>query len=362
MTLTDFVFALILGIYFGFVGTLIQQTVSGIVVGVLLAAVYGAYVLVLPRRDGLLSGVMTGCVMGTAVSLLSLWAAGTADTVSAGILFGIMRGAVVGAVVGAMTHAVPDPVDPWFTRLFLYGGSVGVGVLLGVGVGLVSGAVIGAIRQSALGILWATLLGAVVGGYFASYYRRRRIFLLGAAAGAAVSLLSFGAGGAMVGIVLGLVSGAFAPMLLVAFIGAYGGLSSRGVRAMIIEAVEAPGEMMRQGAVPFLAPCMVIGLIVGTAAAGRSMLLALPATLALLGLALGVLGEIEGKAENRITARLIVEMLILSADEWPIGRIIRRVTASEWRWTALRGLAVAAITSGCGAVAGMWIGQQLTSF
>lgn len=360
LVLTDLLFVSGVAIYFGIVGSVVQRPWAGAICGVVLALLYSAYAFVLPRRHGIMSGLVTGCVMGTAVGLLSLWVDGVVNSVVSGALFGVLRGGAIGALVGAITRVQPDPDDPWHISAFLAVGSVFVGMLLGVGVGLMAGMILGGVLQRDVWRFLISLpLGMLVGGYLASYYKRRWYRLLGAIIGFVLALSGLLVGGVWFGLILGLLSGAFAPMLLVAAIGAYGGLTSRGVSAMLMEAAEAPTEMVRQGAVPFLAPAMVVGMIVGTAVFGSGILLALPVSLAVLGLLLGALGEIEGKSDTRITARTIVEMVILGADEWPIGRLLQRVFKDDHRLQAVTGAAVGLVSGVIATLSGVWLGQLI---
>jgi hypothetical protein len=164
-------------------------------------------------------------------------------------------------------------------------------------------------------------------------------------------------GGAMAGVALGVVTGALAPMLLVAVIGAFGGLSSRGVKAMLVEAAEAPAEMLRQGAFPFLAPAIMVGIIVGTAASGATGLIALPICLAILGILLAVFSEVDGRIASNLNARTLVEMVILGADDLPIMAVPQKLI--EDGKTAVLGALWGLLLGGISATAGAWLIQRL---
>ncbi|HEX6385742.1 MAG TPA: hypothetical protein VF177_13815 [Anaerolineae bacterium] len=349
---------LLVGFVLGLLGGLLDRTWGSLASAALLIGVFGLYNHILKRNNGILSGLVAGSMMGVVVGIVGFLAGGTIDGPLNGASFGLVRGAAVGAVAGVITRAQPDPGDKLLTRLFLAIGSVVVGAFLGAGVGLVAGAILGTISAGTWGLVKATLLGAIVGGYLSSYDRIRCWIVGGAILGALLAVASTVTGGAVAGVILGALSGAVAPMLLVALIGAYGGLTGRGWLAMVVEALEAPSEMLMQGAVPFLAPAMMVGVIVGTAAAGVGGLIALRATLALVGILLGVLGEFEGRTANRITVRSIVEMVILGADEWPVDRIIDPVLASSWK-KAVVGVALGAVLGLSEAAVGVLVSQAL---
>jgi hypothetical protein len=202
------------------------------------------------------------------------------------------------------------------------------------------------------------VMGAVVGGYLGSYFTPVRAIFIGLVGGAILTLWSSIIGGAVAGVVLGIVAGALSPMLLMSFIGAMGGLTSRGVKAMLVEAAEAPTEMLRQGAFPFLAPAVIVGIIVGTAASGAGGLIALPICLAMLGLLLGVFSEVDGRIASTLTARTLVEMVILGADDLPVMAVPKKLVGGNGK-TAVIGGAYGLLIGSISAGLGSWLIQQL---
>jgi hypothetical protein len=196
-------------------------------------------------------------------------------------------------------------------------------------------------------------LGAAVG----SYFRETKWVALGAALVAVLAAASALSGGATAGIVIGAISGSFAPILLVGGIGAFGGLTSRGLKAMFIEALEAPIEMMEQGAVAFLAPALIIGTIVGSLARGQAGIIGLTITFALLGLFFGIFREISGSRLSRVTVQSMVETAMLGAEEWPIGSVIQQIR-SEPRRAAI-GAVIGVVTAVIGGVTGALLAQLL---
>jgi hypothetical protein len=354
----DWAFMLLVGLVLGVMGGLLDKAWGTLVSVAVLVGIFGLYNHVLKRNDGILSGLVAGSIMGIVVGSISFLAGATIDNVFNGAAFGLVRGAAIGAVAGVLTRAQPHPDDRLVTKLFLAVGSVVVGALLAAGVGLAAGAILGTISGGAGGAAKAALLGAAVGGYLSSYDRSPRRIAGGVFLGALLAAGSAILGGAVAGVILGGLSGAVAPMLLVALIGAYGGLSSRGWLAMVVEALEAPSEMLVQGAVPFLAPAMMVGVIVGTAGAGAGGIIALTASLAFMGVLLGALGELEGRYSNRVTVRSIIEMVILGADEWPISLLIEQVRSR--RRPAATGLALGAVLGAAGSAIGIVAGQMLS--
>jgi len=357
----DLFFLAFIGFCLGILGSVVNRTAVSMVGAALMLGLFGAYSNVLQKNVGLISGLTAGGIMGLTIGVIGFLLGGKINDVGQGALFGLIRGVIIGAVVGGITRAQPDPKDKLPTKLFLFMGSVFVGAVLGAGVGLVSGVVLGFTQLGWWGKLIAALVGLVVGGYLGSYYHRTRSVVTGALVGMLLALTASVVGGAVAGVVLGMMTGAISPMLLVAAIGAYGGLTSRGLKAMLIEASEAPTEMLLQGAVPFLAPAVMVGLIVGTAASGAGGIIALPICLGSIGMLLGVLGEIEGQYSNRVTVRKIVEMIIIGADEWPISQVSRLVTGADRR-LILKGIAVGSSLGLVFAGLGVFVGQQLLQF
>ena len=351
---------LLVGLVLGVMGGLLDKAWGALASAPVLVGIFGLYNYVLKRNGGILSGLVAGSIMGIVLGSASYFVGGSIDNAFNGAAFGLVRGAAIGAIAGVITRAQPHSDDRLVTKVFLAVGSIVVGALLAAGVGLAAGAILGAISSGAGGMAKAALLGAVVGGYLSSYERRPRRIAGGVFVGALLAAGSAIIGGAVAGVILGGLSGAVAPMLLVALIGAYGGFSSRGWLAMVVEALEAPSEMLMQGAVPFLAPAMLVGVIVGTAGAGAGGLIALTVSLAFVGLMLGALGELEGRQSNRVTVRSIVEMVILGADEWPFSLLIEQVRGRRRR-AAATGLALGAVLGVAGSAVGIVAGQMLWS-
>ncbi len=348
-------FMVLTGLVLGVIGSLVNRAWASVVGTAVLLGVFGAYNNVLKRNTGIISGLIAGGLIGLFIAILSFAWGGEIENVLHGAFFGLVRGLVIGIVVGLLTRAPAHKDDQWYSKLFLLVGSIAVGALLGGGVGLVAGTVLGLILYMPGAVLLALLLGGIIGGYFGSYYDTRQAMLIGAGSGAALALLAVSFQGALAGIVLGGMAGALAPMLLVASIGAYGGLTSRGVKAMLVEAAEAPAEMIQQGAVPFLAPAVVVGIIVGAAAAGTDGVLALTISLALLGMMLGVLGELEGRPNNKVTMRKMIELVIIGSDDWPIDEVKNRVIGTHRKTAvtgAIIGVSVGLISAGLGIILG----------
>jgi hypothetical protein len=355
--------AVLLGFFFGVIGGGIGQYGLALVGTAVLASLFGAYNHTLKHNNGLSGGMLAGGLLGLFVSVVSLPISHNIGGIFDGALFGCVSGIVIGGIIGVITHAQPDKGDKLFTKIFLFWGSIGLGALLGGGVGLTSGAILGLIGNSWQGIAVAALSGGIVGGYIGSYYQKLGTILWGACALALIAALSSWIDGALAGLVLGLISGTFAPMFIVALIGAYGGLFGRGLKAMVVEAAEAPAEMLRQGAVPFLVPAMMVGMMVGTAASGVGSVILLPVSLAVIGLMLAVFGELEGKPDNQVTIRTIVEMTMMGADDWPIYQVIRHITGRN-RKKAAAGVAfylfIGVTSSVAGIYLGVWLRQLLT--
>ena len=348
-------FMVLTGLVLGLIGSLVNRAWASAAGTAVLLGVFGAYNNVLKRNTGIISGLIAGGLIGLFIAILSFAWGGEIESVLHGAFFGLARGLVIGIVVGLLTRAPTHKDDKWYSKLFLLVGSIAVGALLGGGVGLVAGTVLGLILYMPGAALLALLLGGVIGGYFGSYYDTRQAIWIGAGSGAALALLAILFQGALSGIILGGMAGALAPMLLVASIGAYGGLTSRGVKAMLVEAAEAPAEMIQQGAVPFLAPAIVVGVIVGAASAGTDGVLALTISLALIGMMLGVLGELEGRPNNKVTMRKMIELVIIGSDDWPIDEVKNRVIGTHRKTAvtgAVIGVGVGLISTGLGIILG----------
>ncbi|MCB9422469.1 MAG: hypothetical protein H6667_21890 [Ardenticatenaceae bacterium] len=355
--------AVFLGLLIGCVGFIVDEVELAVVCTAVLVMLFGAYTQTFKRSRGLMGGMFAGGLLGLLVSVIGFPLSHNIDGVVDGALFGLLSGSVIGGTIGIITHALPDEDDSAFNRLFLLFGSIVVGAVLGAGVGLTSGAILGliSVSKSWWSIVVAALAGGIVGGYIGSYFQKTVWILTGAFALALIAALSSWINGALAGLVLGLISGTFAPMFIVALIGAYGGLFSRGVKAMVVESLEAPAEMLMQGAVPFLVPAMMVGMMVGTAASGVGGMILLPTSLAVVGFLLAVVGELEGKPDNKVSIRTIVEMTMMGADNWPLLRVIKQVTGTN-RKTAVLGASVSLAAGMVGCVAGIYLGHWLAQY
>lgn len=356
-------FVVLIGVWTGVTGGIVEHYVLAVVGTAVLVALFGAYTQTFKHSSGLVGGVTAGGLLGLLVSVIGLPLSHNIRGVLDGGFFGLLSGSVIGGAIGVITHARPDKNDNLFTKLFLLFGSIGLGAVLGAGVGLTSGAILGLISASHSwwGILVAALAGGIVGGYIGSYFQKTSWIVVSALLLALVAALSSWINGALAGLVLGLISGTFAPMLIVALIGAYGGLFSRGFKAMIVEALEAPAEMLLQGAVPFLVPAMMVGMMVGTAASGIGGMILLPISLAIVGLMLAVVGELEGKPNNKMTIRAIVEMTMMGAEDWPLRQALKQITGNK-RKAALLGASVAFLAGMIGCAGGILLGRWLSQF
>lgn len=351
-------FMVVTGLVLGMIGGMVERTAVTVLGTAVLLGLFGAYDQVLKHNNVLMSGLMAGGAIGLVVGGFGFLLGGNVSNLLDGTLFGLLRGIVVGGVVGGITRAQPDEGSRWYTAVILTFGSLFIGAILGASVGLISGFVLGLVRWHSWGIALAVLMGAIVGGYLGSYLQQTRTIVFGVLVGAVITLVSSLTGGAVAGVVLGIVTGALAPMLLVGMIGAGGGLSSRGVKAMLIEAAEAPTEMLRQGAFTFLAPAIIVGIIVGTAASGAGGLIALPICLAILGILMAVFSEVDGRLVSKLTARTLVEMVILGADDLPIMAVPKKLLSGNERTTVL-GALIGFVVGGISAGLGAWLIQEL---
>lgn len=354
----DFLFIILVGAGLGVLGGFVNEMLSSLIGAVLLLALFGAYNNVLDNNRVVMSGLLAGGVAGIIVGQVGMLLGGIPDTINQAALFGLIRGMLLGAVIGLLTRARPDAGDYFHVSLFLILGSIVVGAFLGAGVGLIAGLALGIVGLGWLGVLLAVLLGLTVGGYLGSYFQSRRAIYSGALIFGAIALLGTLSGGALKGLSIGLLAGALTPMLVVALIGFLGGLSSRGLQAGFLEAFEAPEEMIQQGAVPFLAPAILVGTVVGAASSGTGGMLALAVTLAIMGMALGIFSEIERRPTNLLTIQRLIEMVMLGSDRWPIAEMGQRVRGGNRR-TAVAGALIGMFLALVGAGIGILIGQQL---
>lgn len=340
------------------VGGFLEKPVGSVLGAALLLCLFGAYNSVMSSNRGLMSGLVAGGIIGLVVGGLGFLLGEIPDTLGQIVLFALVRGMLVGAVIGFITRARPDEGDSAWVALFLTGGSIVLGAFLGASVGLVAGILMGVISYAWWGVLIALALGTIIGGYLGTYFQTQRAILYGAAIFGGTAVVSTFLQSALQGLLIGMLAGASTPMLLVAGIGFLGGLTSRGLKAGMVEAAEAPSEMIQQGAVAFLAPAVLIGIIVGAAASGAEGLIALSVTIAMIGMMMGVIIEIEKRQTNRLTISRLIEMIVLGSDRWPIEEIVGRVSGKNRR-TAVIGAVMGLFIGSVGAIGGVFLGQQL---
>lgn len=357
-TWRDLLFILVVGICLGILGGLVNKLLGTLVGAAVLLTLFGAYNNALDNNRRLISGLVAGGVTGAIVGEIAFLLGGIPESIWQAALFGMVRGMLLGAVVGFITRARPDEGDPASVGLFLVFGSIVVGAVLGAGVGLITGLTMALISTGWWGSIMALLLGLVVGGYLGSYFQTRQAVISSAVIFGLLALAGSLFQGILAGLVIGMLAGALTPMLVVAAIGFFGGLTSRGLPAGMEEAIEAPAEMIQQGAVPFLAPAILIGIIVGAAAAGEGAMIALAVTLAIIGMLLGVIIEIEQQQVNRLTIGRLIEMIMLGSDRWPIVEMVRKLSGANRR-TAVNGAILGLVLGVLGAGIGYLIGWQL---
>jgi len=329
--LVDVVSLAALGFFFGTLGGGVDAPLSALVSATLLLGFFNVYYQQLVHSVGLVRGLIFGAMLGALAGALGTFTGRTLVDLSSGAVFGAALGFCLGALVGLISRATDDENDSMAARLFLFVGSIFLGALLGAEVGLLVGLFLGAVAQSAWGSLLALVLGATVFGYLGSYMHQTRLVIGGMLGGLGLTAVSLSLHGPVGGLLLGAIAGTFVPMLLVAVIGAAGGLLGRGLKAMVVEAFEAPSDMLQQGAVPFLLPAMITGGIIGASAGGPGGLVVITAVLALLGMGLGAVRDIDGRLGATVTIRSLVETAMMGADDWPIRRVITAVAKANPR-------------------------------
>jgi hypothetical protein len=353
----DILFMVAIGVALGLLGGLVQKAILGVIWAAILAGIWGAYSQAMANNIPLMRGIVVGGGLGIAVGFIGWLLAGNIHDAASGALFGLWRGILIGAAVGFVTRAHSEESDSQQTKWLIIGGSILLGLILGGLVGLTAGIIFGLIGEGLTGAIRATIAGAILGATVGSYLKEIRWVAVAAATLAVLAAASALIGGVVAGIIIGGISGSFAPILLVSGIGAFGGLSSRGPKAMVIEALEAPIEMMEQGAVPFLAPALIIGMIVGAVSTGATAMMALTITFSILGLFFAILGEINSGSNNKVTLRTMVETAMLGAETWPIRRVIERVTRDPRQAAIGTGIGMGAALAG--GVAGTWVSHLL---
>lgn len=362
MALSEFIFMFLIGGFLGILGLVVERPLAGVLCAVLLIALFGGYTIVLKQNEGIWSGLIAGIIIGTISALISLLLGGRPGSFQASVMFGLIRGGIFGGIAGVITRARPNKGDPVTTRVFLAGGSVLMGVVFGGGVGLITGVFLGVIHNSQWGTTIMIILGAIIGGYLAPIGQKRLFVFIAMLIGGATAVFALWPAGVIEGLFIGMLSGAAAPMLIVALIGVYGGLMARGPLAMLIEAIEAPREMIIQGAVPFLAPSVLMGLIIGATAQGMSSLLALPAVLGAIGLFLGALREVERRPSHRISSQAIIDTIIIGADKWPIRKTVDLLLLPHYRKKIFVSLLLSIVTGIGGGLGGMFMINTIIEF
>lgn len=356
----QYVLSLIVGFLFGLLGQLGQKPVASLFTSLVLITVFTIFSQTLQRQRPLSAGLVTGGFIGLTLALLNWLVVGQVTGGGSGLIFGLSRGAAIGAIAGWLTRAPSDSHDPLTTRLVLFVGSIFLGAVLGGGVGLIAGFILGFLGTGWTAVIGGLLMGGIVGGYLGAYYEAVRWIRNGIVAGAVLAAVSALAGGTLSGIVLGAFSGALAPMIFVALIGAWGGLFNRGVKAMVVEALEAPVEMLDQGAVPFLLPAVVVGIIVGGGASGNGALVALPGSLGLMALTLTALLEIDKRPNSQdLTVQAMVETIMMGADNWPVSRLLQQLFATMKSWGLWTAVALRLIIGGVSSIIGTICGYGL---
>lgn len=355
----DALIVVLISVFLGLVSGFVHKSVVGIIWTVILVSIGYAYHRIVGHNKAILNGLIVGSGLGTAVGIAGWLIGGGIQGPGDGALFGLLRGILVGAAVGVVTRANSEEGDTQETRFLIIGGSILFGVVLGGLIGLTTGIILGYIGEGMDGAVRATVAGSILGASIGSYFKEVRWIALVATSLAVLAAVSALLGGAVAGVVVGAISGSFAPILLVSGIGAFGGLTSRGLKAMIVEALEAPIEMMEQGAVPFLAPALIIGMIIGAVASGMVGIMALAFAFAFLGLFFGILSEIVG-GSSQITVRSMVEVAMLGAETWPIRRVLEQIR-SEPKQAAI-GAVMGAALALAGAMAGVELSKILLNF
>ena len=351
ITVADVAFMLWAAMFLGALGAIAHSLWVSLISAALLLGIYGAYDRILKHNTGLKRGLFAGSVLGAFVGTIGLVLGGGISDVHSGAVLGTTLGVCLGAVIGIVSRAEFEEGEGFFSKAFLFVGSIALGAFLGGAVGLFAGVFIGLVVQLLWGWLLAILAGMVVGDYLGMSFKHRYSGLVGAVSGGVVTAVSLFFGGAFAGLVLGAIAGCLAPMAFVALIGAVGGLTARGLKAGIVEALEAPSEILEQGAVPFLLPAVVTGAIVGTSGSGPEGLVVITAALALMGMLFGAFEDMNGRSGQQVTFRSVVEMGMLGVDEWPVRRVVQQVMGPSRKqavWGGVLGVGVGLAGGGLG--------------
>lgn len=348
---TDVAFMLGAALFLGALGAFVHSLWVSLVSAALLLGFYGAYDRILDRNTGMKRGLFAGCVLGSFVGAIGLLLGGEISGVRSGAVLGTTLGIVLGGVIGIVSRAEFDEGEGFFSKAFLFVGSIALGAFLGGAVGLYAGVFLGLVAQLTWGWVIGILAGMVIGSYLGDSIDHPRSGLIGALGGGAITAVSLVLGGAFAGLVLGAIAGCLAPMSFVALIGLVGGWSARGLKAGIVEALEAPSEILEQGAVPFLLPAVMTGAIVGTSGSGPDGLVVITAALAFMGLLFGAFGDMNGRSGQQVTFRTVVEMAMMGVDEWPVRRVVQLVMGPRRKqalWGGVLGVGVGLVGSALG--------------
>lgn len=357
-TIVRLSFGAIVGLFIGIMGGVAERPFIGVLSAGCLALLLASFQAVFHRTLGIFSGITSGAILGVIIAIGILATGGSITNWQTGLQFGLLRGMLIGSAAGFLTRPAPDKGDPIHVRLFLIFAATFIGVALGGVVGLITGYFLGILQMGWFSLILAALLGLLVGTFLASYLDDIKIIIAGGLFLALLTTLGQLIGGAISGVFLGAISGTIAPMLLMGIIGAYGGVT-RGPMAILKEAIETPREMLIQGAVPMLAPSIILGLIIGTAAYGIGAILVIPTVLAVVGLLLGAFGEIEGRNVNQVTPKAIVEIIIVGSDKWPIERLLKRLRVEKA--AVLKSAIIGFLLGIGGSLIGVLVGQWLTA-
>ncbi len=362
LALSELIFMLLIGVFFGILGSVVERPFIGIVCGTLVIALFASFTLILKTNEGVWSGLFTGILIGIVAIVISRLIGGNTDSFVDSFLFGIVRGLLLGAIAGALTRVQSEENDSFLTKLFLFFGSIFLVALLGVGVGLIIGLILGLMTNSQWWWVITAVLGGTVGGYLISVKQKPLLTIIISLLSAVLTIVVIWQNGILAGIIIGLLSGAIAPMLLVAFIGAYGGLTARGPVAMVVESIEAPQEMLSQGAAPFLLPAMVLGLIIGTTTGGVLSLLILPTILGIFGIFLGAFDELERNPSKHISTQSFIDRIIIGTEKWPFQKTGSLLFQQQHRTQTLIGILVSLIIGIGGGYAGIFIINSVITF
>jgi len=347
----DVAFMLWAALFLGALGAVTQSLWVSLISAALLLGFYGAYDRILKHNTGLTRGLFAGCVLGAFVGTVGLFLGGEISGVRTGAVLGATLGVCLGGVIGIVSRAEFDEGEGFFSKAFLFVGSIALGAFLGGAVGLFAGVFIGLVVQLPWGWVIGIFAGMVIGGYLGNNVDRQRSGLIGVLSGGAITAVSLIFGGAFAGLVLGAIAGCLAPMSFVAMIGAVGGLTARGLKAGVVEALEAPSEILEQGAVPFLLPAVMTGAIVGTSGSGPEGLVVITAALGLMGMLFGAFGDMNGRSGQQVTFRTVVEMAMMGVDEWPVRRVVQQVmgpSRKQAMWGGVLGVCVGLAGSALG--------------